>query len=895
MVMSILSSKLQIPPLRSDLVQRPRLTAHLNTGLQRKLTLISAPAGFGKTTVASAWINESGYPAAWLSLDERDNDPMRFLAYLAASLQTIDADLGHTLREAMQGSQPPPPDAILTTLLNDIAALSNDVLLVLDDYHTLESPEVDNMLSFILEHLPPQMHLVIITREDPQIPLARLRVRNQLTELRITHLRFTPDEAAEFLNQVMGLTLSAQDVAALEKRTEGWIAGLQLAALSLQGRADAATFIDAFKGSHRFVVDYLLEEVLDRQPEPVKQFLLQTSVLQRLCSSLCDAVTGRADSQKTLEMLERSNLFVIPLDHERQWYRYHHLFADALHNHLQAEPSVDVSALHQRASDWYTQHDLPQDALHHALGSGNFHQAADLLEHLWPVMDENYQAATWFTWAKSLPEDIIRSRPLLCIDCGWTLMYKGELEASEAWLQAAEGWLKAPFAERQTMRAADDRQLAYLPASISSARTYRALALGDIPATLQFAAETLALVGNADHPSRTQATALSGIAHWANGNLTAAIRILSDFVMEMQSVGRMVDTIELTFVIADMYTTCGQLNEAYRTYDRAFKLLSDLDNPLLMGMEDLHRGISDLHREWNRLDVAEDHLLAAEELSEQLITRPDWRHRLCISWARLRVSQQQFKEALALLDEAQTHYIRTPLPILRSAEAMKARIWIMQGNLDDAGDWIKRQGLSAESEITYLREFDLVTLARFLIARRKGDDLAQARHLLGRLRSAAETEARTGTGIEILILQALMHHAEGDLTAALVSLRHALTLAEPQGYIRLFVDEGAPMLAVLQQAAARGIAPDYVHHLITAFDRAASPQYALAQPLIDPLSERELDVLRMLKTDLTGPEIARQLVVSLSTMRTHTRNIYSKLGVNNRRAAVRRAEELTLL
>ena len=439
----ILATKLYIPPPRPKVVLRPRLIERLNEGLfRRKLTLISAPAGFGKTTLVSEWVAGCERPVAWLSLDEGDNDPTRFLTYLVAALQTIAAKIGAGVLAVLQSPQPPPIESILTALLNEIATIPDHFILVLDDYHVIDSKPIDHALTFLLEHLPPQMHLVITTREDPQLPLARLRARGQLTELRAADLRFTPAEAADFLNQVMGLNLSAEDIAALETRTEGWIAGLQLAALSMQGREDIASFIQAFTGSHRFVLDYLVEEVLQHQPEHIRSFLLQTAILDRFCAPLCNAVTEREDGKEMLDVLERSNLFLIPLDDQRQWYRYHHLFADVLQAHLMEAQPDQVSSLHQRASAWYERNGLRSDAIRHALAAQDFERAAGLIELAWPADEGSIQITTWLGWVKTLPDELVHTRPVLNVWYAYALLGSGEMEAAEARLKDAERWLE---------------------------------------------------------------------------------------------------------------------------------------------------------------------------------------------------------------------------------------------------------------------------------------------------------------------------------------------------------------------------------------------------------------------------------------------------------------------
>src|SRR6266516_2195537 len=437
----ILATKLYIPRLRPNVVPRPRLIERLNEGLHRKLTLIAAPAGFGKTTLVSAWVAGCDRQVAWLSLDAGENDPRLFLTYLVAALQTIAPTIGEGALGVLQSPQPPPSEAILTALLNEITTLPNHFVLVLNDYHVIDTKPIDMALTYLVEHLPPQIHLVIATREDPQLPLARLRARSHLTELRAADLRFAASEASAFLSQVMGLSLSAADIAALEDHTEGWIAGLQLAALSMQGHQDVPGFIRAFAGDHRYIVDYLVEEVLQRQPEPVRSFLLQTSILDRLHGPLCAAVTGQEEGNARLEALERGNFFVVPLDDKRHWYRYHHLFAEVLSAHLMAEQPDQVSALHRRASEWYEQHGSAADAIRHALAARDFARAAGLVELAVPAMGRSRQETTVLGWLKALPDQLVRARPVLSVHYAGTLLVSGELEGVEARLRDAERWL----------------------------------------------------------------------------------------------------------------------------------------------------------------------------------------------------------------------------------------------------------------------------------------------------------------------------------------------------------------------------------------------------------------------------------------------------------------------
>ncbi len=846
---------------------------------------------------------------AWVSLDEGDSDPLHFLAYVIAALQTIAPRLGERVLEALQSAQPPPIEALLIALLNEIAALPDKFTLALDDYHVIDSPAVDQALCFLVEHLPPQVHLVIATREDPPLPLAQLRARSQLTELRAADLRFTPAEAAEFLNQVMGLNLSAEDIAALENCTEGWIVGLQLAALSMQGHHDAAGFVKSFTGSHRFVLDYLVEEVLQRQPEHVRSFLLQTSILDRASGPLCNAVTERKDGRGMLEALERGNLFVVPLDDERQWYRYHHLFADVLRAHLREEQPDQVPDLHRRASVWYEQNGLPSDAIRHALAAQDFERAADLIERVWLAMDLNYQSATWLGWAKALPDDLIRARPVLSLGYAWALLNGGELEAAETRLRDAERWLEPTDTQAQVSSkpvVVDQVEFRSLPASIASARAYRALALGDISGTVKYARRALTLMPENDQIRRTQATALLGLAEYASGDLQAAERSLLDFQASMQQAGDIATALGITFVLANIKLAQGRLREAVSAYRQALQLAESRDAPLPIGTSDLYRGLSELLCEQGDLETAAQHLLTAQKIGE-LAAPTGWPHRLCVAQARIKQAQGDLAGALDLLDEAERLYVRNPLPD-NPVAALRTRVWVRQGKLTEALAWAREQGVSPDDTLSYLREFEHLTLARVLIIRyrnERGDSSIQAAlALLDRLLQAAEEGGRMGSVIEILALQALAHQAQGNLPRALASLERALTLAEPEGYVRTFVDEGEPLRLLIVDFRLRFIRQaeddsrhlfNYTDHLLTAFP-VHTPASGIRNPKSEiALSERELDVLRLLATELDGPDMARELVVSLNTLRTHTKNIYSKLGVNNRRAAIRRAEELGLL
>ena len=903
---SILATKLYIPPARSKIVPRHRLIEQLNKGLHHRLTLISAPAGFGKTTLVSEWIVGCKRPAAWVSIDEGDSDPISFLTYLISAIQTINAGIGSEVLEVIQASQLPPIESILTTLLNEISTIPNEFVLVLDDYHLIDARLVDDTLTFLLEHLPPQMHVVITTREDPNFPLARFRARNQLTELRVTDLRFTPSEAAEFLNQVMGLSLSAKDVAALETRTEGWIAGLQLAALSMQGHQDISGFIQAFAGDHRYIVDYLVEEVLKRQPESIRNFLLQTSILDRMSGSLCDAVTGQLGAKEQLETLQRGNFFLIPLDDKRHWYRYHHLFADVLHIHLMTEQPDQVPALHRRASEWYEQNGSATDAVHHALAGEDFERAADLIEQALPMMRQTRQEPALLGWLKALPDEMLQSHPVLNVNYVGTLMQNGQFDGVESRLRDIERWLATPEDIRTQPVYVIEEDFQRLPSSVAMYRAAIALTQGDVENSMKHASKVLELAHEDDGFPRGAASSLLGLAYWTRGDLETAYQMFGNGMAHLQRVGFIPDVIGGSVTLADIRITQGCLHEAMSIYERGLQLATKQGAPALRGAADMHVGMSGLYFERNELNTAEQHLLKSKQLGE-LNGLPKNPYRWRVAMAQIQETQGDLEGALDLLDEAEHLYVGDFSPNVHPISALKARVWIKQGELEKALNWARERNLSVEESPSYLREFVQITFVRILLSQYQSDHsislLHDATGLLEHLLKAAEEGGRTGSVIEILILQALAHQMREDIPAALPSLERALKLAEPEGYMRIFLAEGASMAELIREANTRGIMQDYTRKLLLAFEvedqgldvETAHSAAPFSTSLIEALSQRELDILRLFKTELSGPEIAQELVIALSTVRTHTKSIYSKLNVNSRRGAVKRAIELGLI
>ena len=911
MASPLVETKLYAPKLRRSLVARPRLSGRLRRGAESRLTLISAPAGFGKTTLLAEWLAGFGTEpsVAWLSLDESDRQPASYWTYVVTALQAAVPGVGASALPLPQSAQPP-IETVLTTVLNELGTAPDDVYLVLDDYHLVDSPDIRAGMTFLLEHLPPRVHLVVSTREDPALPLARLRAGGELVEVRAADLRFTLEEVAAYLNDVVGLDLAAGDLAALEGRTEGWIAALQLAALSMQGRDDVAGFIAGFAGDDRYIVDYLVDEVLGRQPAPVRDFLMRTSILDRLSGPLCDAVTGGQGGKAMLEALDRANLFLVPLDDSRRWYRYHHLFADVLQTHLLDEHPGQVAALHRRASGWYEQHTEPAQAVRHALAAGDVERAAALVELAIPVLRKTRQEATIRGWVDAIPEEVVRVRPVLAIGFVGALMSRGEFEGVEERLRDAERWLAPTGAGADGTWAppagtvvVDQAELARLPGAVEMYHAALALVRGDGPAAIGHAQRAIDRAATEDELTRAGASAIMGLALWGDGDLEAAHRAYAFCVEGMRRTGHIADILGCSITLADIRITQGRLGEALRTYEQALALAAGQDGTVLRGTADMYVGISQVACERGDLAAASRHLRHAEELGEHTWL-PQNPYRWRVAMARVREAEGDPDGALDLLAEAQRVYTGDFGPDVRPIPALRARVLAAHGRAAEAMAWAREQGLSAEDDLSYRREFEHVTLARALLALHLAQGaeppLQDAARLLRRLLEAAEAGERTGTVIEILALQARTQDARGDVPGALAALERALALAEPEGYVRVFAAEGPGMASLLRKVARQRATWDYVRRLLhagargeeTAPLRQTTPT---GQGLVDPLSERELQVLRLLASDLDGPDIARELVVSLNTLRTHTRNIYAKLGVNSRRAAVRQAAELNLL
>ena len=889
MATPILVTKLYAPPPRPGVISRPRLVEQLDAGLHRKLSLISAPAGFGKSTLVTSWIAEHDRPVAWLSLDEHDNDLARFLRYLVAALQRLDPAIGQGVQGVLDLPHMPPAESILTALVNDLSARNEPCILVLDDYHAIESATIDEAMGFLLDHLPPRMHLVITTREDPRLPLSRLRARGDMTELRAAELRFTPDEASAFLQDVMGLAISTADVTALASRTEGWIAALQLAALSMRGRGDVAGFIRQFAGDDRYIVDYLVEEVLHRQPEHIRDFLLQTSILDRMSGPLCDAVTGRHDGAELLATLERSNLFVVPLDDKRQWYRYHHLFADVLRAHAMEDEPEGVVRRHLQASAWFERHGPMADAIRHALAAGDHLRTAGLIEMTALRMLGTSEEDILWAWLEAIPDHLVRRMPVLSVYDGFASFSHAGLDAAEARFRDAERWLDGAHDDPgDGMIVANNAAFRSAKGTIAVGRAYRAGALGDVDAMLAHARQALDIMPEDEHLWSGAASAVLGIAHWTAGDLDPAYRFFEDGKRRLERAGYMQFQVVSVHILADIRLAQGRLREAERIYQRTLDIATEQGNPA-WGTVDLYVGLSEICCERNDLDAAASYLSKSKELGDHA-GLADTRHRWYIAMARIREAEGDLDGALAMLDEAERQYVPGADPDLRPIAARKARLWIAQDRVRDALTWARERGISAGDGLTYLREFEHLTLARSLIAGGAREEIQHALGLLGLLLDAAEAGQRTGSVIEILIEQALASEAMGDIPAALDPLGRALALAEPEGYVQTFIGEGTPMARLLGAARSRGITPAYAGRLLAAMsdrDPAAGGSTLL--------SEREVEVLQLVASGLSNREIADRLYLALDTVKGHNRRIFGKLGVQSRTEAIARAREIGVL
>lgn len=913
---ALLPTKLYKPPLRPSLVPRPRLIEKLNEGLGAgeagfagKVSLVSAPPGFGKTTLVSEWLDQlpESVETAWLSLEPSDNDPARFFAYLTGALQTVEPELGRYLEAPVQI---PPPDVAAEMLLRDLADISRPLILVLDDHHVISTPAINRAVAFMVERLPPLMHLVVIGRADPSFSLSRLRVRRQLTEIRAQDLRFNLEEAAEFLNLSMGLRLSADEVALLESRTEGWAAGLQLAAHSLQLGGDKEAFLNSFAGDDRYVADYLMEEVLAQQPEEVRSFLFETSILERLCGRLCDAVLGRHDGQAKLEFLEQANLFIIPLDNRRMWYRYHHLFGELLRERsgLATEAS---SQLHRRASQWYAENGLVSEAIEHALSAGDLERSVALIIDSVHEMFRDSRLMTLLGWWQRLPERITAENPKLGMMAAWAYLATGQSDEAERCLQRIEtamgyqvvallGDIEVlnPYVRNGLIEVAAIRMtiqaIAQIDANQTLALCQRILPFLTVEEERHLFNPMIAL--------RPVALFNSGLAHEALGHLEEAADTFRQTIDLGNTLGNTHIVAGATGHLAEIQILQGKLRQAAETCRRGIEsvvALAGSESPL-SGL--LHVKLGQLSYEWNQLEQSVQHLQDGIELARR------WRNREAmlpgyLGLVRAHRALDQEGEAQRAESSLERLLSETAVPSEAPSRAHYAWHRASQGDTAAAERWLRAVELRPED--AEAREEEAMVLMRLRLLE---GDTAEARGWLEPMLGAAETGERWGRVVELLALAAVVEEGMGNRETALGPLSRALQLAEGQGYVRLFVDLGRPMAGLLRHAVARNVAPQYATRLLAAFP--AGDQEALerdadgmrdAQPvaesgvLPEPLSQREAEVLQLIAGGLTNKEIAARLHLAPGTVKVHAHNLYSKLGVGGRTQAVARARALNLL
>ncbi len=887
----ILQTKLYIPPLRPNFVARPRLIQKLKQGLGGKLTLVSAPAGYGKTTlVAEGLLNP-----AWLSLDENDNDPTRFWVYVFAALKKVWVDLDYGGIATLKSPQPPAIETILTNLINQATVLSDKITLVLDDYHIIEKQAVHQAMAFLLDHLPPQMHLVIISRSDPPLNLARMRGLGQLTELREAELRFTAAETKRFFQQVAELRLTTDSIEALHRRTEGWVVGLQLAGLAMQGRKDTAEFVQAFTGDHSYILDYLTEEVYQRQSSTVKAFLLKSSILNRLSGPLCDAILRDdsdipQNSQDLLEYLNQQNLFLIPLDDRRQWYRYHHFFADILRYRLRHTYSALLPDLHRRASAWFAENGFVADALHHTMAIDDFNQAADLIQTVTRPMIGGGEATTVQKWIEGLPKSILQQRPLLCVSLAWVYNLNQAGQEIEPLLQQAENALDAGTFDQEIV--ADVR------GNVAILRGYTALQQNNPLLALQQMEKALTILSDDDIYLRSLISFTQGVIYKRGGIWQPAAEKLKAATAYGRASGNLTVAIGTRTHLIEMLITQGQLKEAASFCEEAIAhhMVDQSQNPVpYLGF--VYCKLGEILFEWNELDEANQNLEHGLSLADKLMVAWSWTRDGLVYLARIqqlqgniKATQTLIERAISMSNQMQDLFDRIDISF------WQARLWLAQNNLTAAARWAHEYQINTES---HTEAGDLV-LARVYLAQGQTD---KALEILKRIGETASADGRVYAQVETLALQALARQSQADLQQAHRTLAHALSMAEPEDFIRLFVDEGSSMAILLNQMASLSegnsggdffFSRKYVVRLLSAFPQT-EPTITPSMAESDALNERELQVLRLLAAGLKSPEIGFELHLAKSTIKWYLRNIYDKLGVHRRADAIARANDLKLL
>ena len=891
----MLATKLRLPSPPVQRVQRPGLVSILKAGLDDRLVLVSAPAGYGKTTLLAEVLTGLCQPVGWVSLDEGDNDVSRFWAYLINALKTVSPEIGRSIPSLLQSHQPPPMEWMLKTLLNDIANFAAEFVIVLDDYHEIESSSIHESLGFFVEHLPPQVHFVISSRIDPPLPLSRLRVRGQLTEIRAGDLRFTPDETSDFLNRLMGLNIKGKDLRTLESRTEGWIAGLKMAGLSLKGKDDVSGFIADFSGSNRYVMDYLTEEVLNQQPPELRSFLIQTSILDRLNGSLCDAVTRNSGSEATLAELEKANLFITPLDDERRWYRYHQLFTNLLRNHLKREEPLLEPVLHLRASLWFEREGFLEKAIDHAMLAMDAPRGADLLEKASINMVGESRIAPLLSYMARFGEKLVDERPWLCVSFAWAALLANNRELLASMLGKAEAALSA---HPNQFSALSQKNLHRIRGHVLAIRGYIAQAQGNTANTIAFSEESARALPADDLLAQSANWLNLGIAHWKTGDIAKAVR----YIKEAEEVGRRAGNYYVALAaqgyLAELNIQAGELAQAADLCERAIKSGNEWGKGSpLPGTALAYVVLGQVRYEQNQLEEAATNLQRGIELGEVgyygipvLIGN--------IHLARLKLAAGDTDGALKSLEEAEKVLPQAG----RAREAGQlpawcARLALRRGDIEAAQAWVASQAAAGNDNTPgYGSEFDYLTTTRIVLARGKAEDRLP---VFTRLAGLAAAQNRTGSVIEITLLQALVLQSMGNKSEALAAIEVALQAAASRGYVRTFVDEGAPLQKLLSSYLANGKQRDYAAILLKAMAAPSAEIQQTREPaaagLVEPLSQRELEVLRLIAAGKSNRDIAEQLFLAIGTVKKHTNNILGKLGAESRTQAVACARQLNLI